>query len=337
MNITSCETSGKKLVIGLDEAGYGPSLGPLVVGGTAWLVPQDFTEPDFSNAFASSFSTSGWSLGCQQIPLGDSKKLYQSGSGISTLEIGFLALLGMIHPNIRDVAQLLNQIDVSRVKGPESMDSGLPWYEGLNNLRVPVSGTPCSTENIAELSLQGMRSLASHQVKLVAIQSLVVREPDFNNQVRRLGSKGSLLSEATLALASSLLEVAPGAPADIFCDRQGGRKNYLPNLLHWMPDRWFVELQQTANRCSYRTEAPPAINIHFSVGGDSFPATALASMTAKYLRERLMESFNAFWLSHCPGLKSTAGYPEDAKRFRKEIVSSAHQLLLSEDMWWRCR
>ena len=35
------------LVIGMDEAGYGPNLGPLVISVTAWDVPGDPHDFDF--------------------------------------------------------------------------------------------------------------------------------------------------------------------------------------------------------------------------------------------------------------------------------------------------
>ncbi|MEM1012610.1 MAG: hypothetical protein AAGI46_10385, partial [Planctomycetota bacterium] len=44
----------------------------------------------------------------------------------------------------------------------------------------------------------------------------------------------------------------------------------------------------------------------------------LASMIAKYLRERYMERFNAFFQSVDSGLKPTAGYWSDAQRFLKD-------------------
>jgi len=43
-------------------------------------------------------------------------------------------------------------------------------------------------------------------------------------------------------------------------------------------------------------------------------------MTAKYLRETAMRAFNAFWAERVPGLRPTAGYPGDARRFREEIA-----------------
>ena len=40
------------LIIGMDEAGYGPNFGPLVVGATAWEVPGDPRKFDLWQAFA---------------------------------------------------------------------------------------------------------------------------------------------------------------------------------------------------------------------------------------------------------------------------------------------
>ncbi len=46
--------------------------------------------------------------------------------------------------------------------------------------------------------------------------------------------------------------------------------------------------------------------------------TALASMNAKYLRERFMARFNATFRQADPTLKPTAGYWSDAQRFLED-------------------
>jgi hypothetical protein len=58
-------------------------------------------------------------------------------------------------------------------------------------------------------------------------------------------------------------------------------------------------------------------------------------MLAKYLRERSMEAFNAYWQTHKPELRSTAGYPVDAKRFASEIESVAEKMGITKRDWWR--
>ena len=77
------------------------------------------------------------------------------------------------------------------------------------------------------------------------------------------------------------------------------------------------------------TFQPRADSEHFCV--------ALASMAAKYLRERLMEEFNRYWLAQVPGLKPTAGYPNDAVRFMEAIRPAAQKLGMAEDAIWRRR
>ena len=62
---------------------------------------------------------------------------------------------------------------------------------------------------------------------------------------------------------------------------------------------------------------------------------ALASMTSKYLRERLMGEFNQFWRQHVPDVKPTAGYPGDATRFLKDITPAAERLGISTAALWR--
>ncbi len=46
---------------------------------------------------------------------------------------------------------------------------------------------------------------------------------------------------------------------------------------------------------------------------------ALASMTAKYVRELHMARMNRFFVGHQPELKPTAGYVEDGRRYVKDI------------------
>ncbi|MEM7473601.1 MAG: hypothetical protein AAF483_01275, partial [Planctomycetota bacterium] len=116
----------------------------------------------------------------------------------------------------------------------------------------------------------------------------------------------------------------------------GGRKNYMPVLLEAMPGEWFVEKAVSKQRCSYANTSGN-LHIHFSVGGDSFPPTALASMLAKYVRELSMTAFNQTWKKILPEILPTAGYPEDAKRFRSQIETQANRMGLDPSDWWRIK
>jgi hypothetical protein len=73
------------------------------------------------------------------------------------------------------------------------------------------------------------------------------------------------------------------------------------------------------------------------MNGERFMPTALASMTAKYLRELSMRAFNEFWASHVKDLRPTAGYPTDSHRFRKAIAAKQRELGIEDRVLWRKR
>jgi hypothetical protein len=50
-----------------------------------------------------------------------------------------------------------------------------------------------------------------------------------------------------------------------------------------------------------------------------------------------MDVFNAFWQSLIPGLRPTAGYPVDARRFRRDIERTALEREIAPAVWWRDR
>ena len=321
----------RKYFVGADEAGYGPNLGPLVVAASLWSAPADFTQQQFANAFSHTFSTRNYSTTCEHVPLGDSKKLYSTQAGLATLEAGVLAMAATLGSPFSQLGDLIH-----RVVPTEWFDEleGLAWYAGYAERVLPVA--LANGSDYQRLSQIASRELTKQGLQLVDLQAAVVCEPRFNQAVAETGSKGELLSRVTLDLVVKLLKSCPTA-TEIFCDRQGGRKNYLPQLLTAMPDEWFSEIAVGNNRSSYRNQGSRRLDIHFSVGGDSFPPTALASMLAKYLRERLMEVLNDYWRALLPELKPTAGYPLDAARFRTSIEPIAERLEFAVDRWWRCK
>jgi ribonuclease HII len=80
---------------------------------------------------------------------------------------------------------------------------------------------------------------------------------------------------------------------------------------------------------------PPGGRIEFTVGGEARIPVALASMTAKYLRELCMRAFNAFWGERAAGLEPTAGYPVDAHRWRRDAAAAIKETGLGIDAIWR--
>ena len=353
------KSANKKLFVGIDEAGYGPNLGPLVIATSVWSTDDSLSENQLCEVFEKRFRAQPWKPKCGHVPLGDSKRLYQSGMGLATLESGLLALIDRQQDPPKDLAELISRhalvprADATAISdGPIRADAvapsgdeaslaieeppdwgGLPWYRDLQRITIPREQQPDEIRRIGAIADQCLDPLG---IQLVAVRAVIIDENSFNRMFARLGSKGALLSRVSMELLAAVLERHHGR-AEVFCDRQGGRKNYLPILLEAMPDYWFEEVRLTSKRSSYRVTGDREIQVHFSVGGDGFPPTALASMMAKYLRECLMEQFNRFWREQVTDLRPTAGYPVDAKRFRADIERQAHSLGLSPDLWWRVK
>jgi hypothetical protein len=151
-----------------------------------------------------------------------------------------------------------------------------------------------------------------------------------------------------VVLSNGLAELIPATLADLprdgepvvyLCDKHGGRNYYAGMLQAAFPDGWIVPERESAEESRYRVELldrPVTVTFRPRADGDSV-AVAMASMLCKYLRELCMLQFNRFWARHVPGIRPTAGYPGDAKRFFDEIRPAMAKLGLAEDQVWRKR
>lgn len=80
-------------------------------------------------------------------------------------------------------------------------------------------------------------------------------------------------------------------------------------------------LEESDTRSSYRlVRGERRCEIDFVTRGETrhFPI-ALASIYSKYVRELYMYVFNRYWSGRVAGLKSTAGYYTDARRWLHDV------------------
>ncbi len=316
-----------KILLGLDEAGYGPNIGPLVIGASVWQVANEYDAQRLGFDLMPVLLEKLWKAGDKHVPLGDSKNLFSPNAGIRSLETGVWSLLAVHGVGALKLAEMIDQLCQP---GTAERLAVHPWYESVGQPGMIEQTLP----QIRELKTLAREQFERVGVKFLGVYSRIIPELEFNQQVTASGSKGQLLSVQTLSLAAALMKQFD-CPIEVFCDRQGGRKKYLPLLLEIMSPEWFHIIDETPARSSYRSLSTPHKTIHFTVGGDAFPPVGLASMTAKYLRERLMLLINIFWQKHLASLRPTAGYPQDAKRFRAEIEPIADQLGFQPNSWWR--
>lgn len=317
-------------LIGADEAGYGPNLGPLVTSATLWRVPGNVGHADLYDALSGVVSPEASGRDQGRLPIADSKELYQPGGALGDLELGVLASLSHLnHP-------VLTWRDIWRCLDPDVLAdlAAQPWHDGFD-AGLPSHARP---DLLEQLTTAFSRGLAAANVELLAVRSAVVFPQRFNRLVARHGNKASALSVTTLSLVAALAEPLGNEPIYILCDKHGGRNYYSALLQHIFPVYLAQVVRESRDESTYRWGPPDRpVEISFVAKGERFLPSALASMTCKYLRELAMLPFNEYWQRHVPDLKPTAGYPEDALRFKREIAAAQQRLGIDDDILWRCR
>ncbi len=265
-----------------------------------------------------------------RLAIADSKALYSPAVGLQSLERGVLAALALVDHCPGD------WLDVWQVLDPAALDHlpSMPWHVDYD-LRLPLAA---DVDDLASLLPKLRRGLDREGVRLVMLRSRAIFPEQFNHSNRECGNKSGTLSAVTLALLAEVLTDCQGEEVLIVCDKHGGRNSYGPLLQKQFPEPWIEVHRETLAESVYRWGPSEArIEARFCARGESFLPTALASMTSKYLRELAMRAFNDFWCSRVSDLAPTAGYPLDARRFRRAIQKAQRELGIADRILWRDR
>ncbi len=316
-------------VVGVDEAGYGPNLGPFVMTSVACRVPDDLAGADLWHVLRAAVRRPE-DAADGRLPVGDSKALYSRAAGLVALETTVLAALT---PD--DGPLPLQRYLDPLCPSARAALGGEPWYHGSTAL--PVEAAP---DVMPAARARLARTLRDAGVTWGQARSVIVCAGRFNALADAAGSKGAVLGHALAELVRHNWGLdGEEESLSFFVDKHGGRNTYAALLQDAVPEGMVVAHQEGMARSVYSvcgvkrpvrwTFQPRADAEHFCV--------ALASMVSKYLRELLMGEFNAFWRKHVPDLKPTAGYPSDAKRFYEAIRPLLPGLGLGEDAVWRRR
>ena len=310
-------------LIGTDEAGYGPNLGPLTVCGTRFQIDTGENRCLYAT-LADSVSRKA---DPKKIQIADSKSVHKSGS-IENLETNVLALLLALNSRIPETWQDL----LSMIAADHDLKTVADSFK--QNKSLPIKSDSQRIQKLADLF---SAECAANGVQLQSIRAAVVMPANFNQQVDRLGNKAELLSAQTLNIVKSL---AADCDNNIFicCDKHGGRSTYAGMINQYLTNK-IVRIDRESLQLSryHWTEKETEIELSFQAKGESFLPTALSSMVAKYVREVAMEIWNEFWQVHVPGIKPTKGYPVDARRFFAEIEDARRKLDIADDQIWRKR
>jgi hypothetical protein len=322
-------------LIGIDEAGYGPNLGPFVMTAVACRVPDehqagnlwDVLRPAVRRGEVSSAEPND-----ERLLVDDSKVVYSTARGLFGLERGVLSTLWRARPGFPE--SLTNLVEWACPDEQADL-AAEAWYRGTQVLPVRAEAAELATCQERFDQACSMAGVSDWRVR-----SVLLCPSRFNALLNGGEKKGAVLAHGLARLLCWKRRDLPGwERLSFFIDKHGGRNAYAALVQHALPDGLVWASEESAGRSAYRvtglgrevelTFQPRADRDHFCV--------ALASMASKYLRELLMLEFNRFWQDQVPGLKATAGYPGDAARFFETIRPTAARLGIAENTLWRCK
>jgi hypothetical protein len=116
------------VLVGIDEAGFGPILGPLVVSSSTFSLPHHLLTSDLWQVLRRSLSNRRKRL-AGRLLIADSKKAYSRSLGIKHLErtvLTSLKCLGKKPATLAELVELLCPSCLERL-------SDYPWYRGAGS------------------------------------------------------------------------------------------------------------------------------------------------------------------------------------------------------------
>ena len=307
-------------------------MGPLAVSLAAFELPDRLLNVSMWRLLASAVCRRASRCG-GKIPIADSKKLFsrQKADALEHLERGVLGILSACGQTPRSVRQLLTAIAPSAEKSVAQY----PWY-GNEDSSLPR----CVDQTDVTLAGNSLRAaMTAAGISLVGIRSELVLAGEFNRLVAATNNKSTALFDVTSRLLAWLWQRSGAGRLRIYVDRQGGRSHYLAALLRVFQGCQFKVVEENDRLSAYRIADNDKVGeiCFFTEGEARQLPVALASMVSKYLRELFMEMLNRFWARCMPGLKPTAGYYTDGRRFYEEIKPVFRRLGLDERMFYRSR
>ena len=296
------------VVVGIDEAGYGPRVGPLVVSAVAFRVADGAAEAALWDLMAPVAGRP--ERGADRIPIDDSKRLFSQSAGLGRLERTALAFAAAAGSRPASLRGLLGAMAMVR----EDLDA-YPWYRGWD---APLPRA--ASDGQAERDAQRLRDIPG--VEFLGARIAPVLTAEFNRIVEAHGTKAAALFLRTADLLQWAWERWGDGGLVVLADKHGGRNRY-GLLLHQAFFGARLETLEEGRRASryHLADGHRAMTVGFYMDGDAHHLpVALASVFSKYVRELFMEGFNAYWTRQVPGLRPTAGYGADARRFLEELA-----------------
>ncbi|HEX7479718.1 MAG TPA: hypothetical protein VF331_18085 [Polyangiales bacterium] len=280
------------LIVGVDENGLGPRLGPLV----ATAVTLEVTRYDRAR-----LRRAGERLG-----IDDSKQT--SGFGKMAAAEGLaLAVVEHLSGSVpQDADALLHALSLDgllALRAPCPSASARQCWSA--QLTLPAFGGDVAAGRVA------LTRLARSGVRVLVARSAIACAGVLNEQMRTLGSRTSIDLELFERLVLDA-RVRAGCDLAAILGMVGGIRDY-PRHFQRLQEREIEVLQQDRKVASYRVAGVGSLSFEVDADARHLPV-ALASMIGKYVRELAMERQNRFYAAAQPGLARASGYHDPVTR-----------------------
>ncbi len=313
------------IIAGIDEAGYGPLLGPLVVSASVFEIPDDQADQSLWELLRDSVSRELRKRD-PRLAIADSKKLHRGEQGLANLERAALSSLMAAGGPPETLQALLNRV----APGTAAAAAEYPWYAGLD-MPLPLV---CEPTELAMHANALKRSLAVVHGELLGALCEPLLEGHYNRLVDKTRNKSVVLLGLTLRLIQRIAGAHADGAVRFYVDRQGGRTRYGRWLMTSFNGHHLKIIEESTQRSAYEMTSPQSRwRIEFAKRGeDHYLPVALASIFSKYVRELFMHRFNAYWQQHVPDLKPTAGYYTDGQRFLADVEAHVQRQRIDSSM-----
>ena len=317
------------ILVGIDEAGFGPLLGPLVVSSSTFSLPHHLLKSDLWEILRRSLSNRRKRL-AGRLLIADSKKAFSKSLGMKHLQRTVLASLKCLGKEPATLGELMGIL----CPGCLERLNDYPWYEGAGSRPLSVNDADI---NIASSVM--VEDLTSNGMKLLDLKSCCLDVAYYNQMVAAMKNKANVLFSVTSRLIKRAYDHFSEDDLHIIVDRQGGRIRYRKNLQRLFDDLALRILHESPATSSYELQANHRrMRVHFVVGADGrFLPVSLASMVCKYLRELQISNINRYFTGFSGDLRPTAGYWKDGLRFIEEIKTNLPHVKFNSAQLVRCR
>lgn len=317
------------VLVGIDEAGFGPILGPLVVSSSTFRLPQDLIRNDLWQVLRKSLANKRRHL-AGRLLIADSKRAYSKSLGIKHLErtiLTCLKYLGKEPAKLTELVSLLCPDCLGRLRD-------YPWYREAGSCRITTDPA-----DIILASTVFADDLTTNGIKLLELKSCCLDVAHYNKMVNSVKNKARVLFTATSRLIQNAFDEFGEEELQIIVDRQGGRVHYRATLQRMFADMELKILSESPAASSYELQDNgKTMRLHFVVGADKrFLPVSLSSMLSKYLRELLVANINRYFTGFHADLRPTAGYWKDGLRFIKDLKENIPNVPYDHEQLVRCR